>query len=135
MAGLAIKGHPTRGKEIIEILEMLGGVNKYQIGAIRQTYVYFIDIDNTIRLLQINQLLPEKDIVYSLEEFLEKYPYKVGDKVVYKFINTYVIDTIKSMKWYANGVVYTLKEYEEELMAEDLQFYKEEESMKSKYKS
>lgn len=24
---LAIKGHPTRGNEVIEILEMLGGVN------------------------------------------------------------------------------------------------------------
>lgn len=26
---LAIKGHPTRGKEVIEILEMLGGKNPY----------------------------------------------------------------------------------------------------------
>lgn len=26
---LAIKGHPTRGKEVIEILEMLGGKNKF----------------------------------------------------------------------------------------------------------
>ena len=253
MADLAIKGHPTRGKDVIQLLEMLGGVNKHQIGAIRQTYVYFIDTDGIIRLLQIDQLLPEKDIVYSLEEFeekypfkvgdkvtldnklcsiiwmcwecnniyyqvqgigdvftkkvtadelklykernnmgkklaikghatrgkeviqflemlggtndyfkhdgkiesfyyyigdfnnhiyqcglpsemkcfeleefLEKYPYKVGDKVVFKFIDTYVTDTIKSMEWYANGVVYTLKESGEELMAEDLQPFKEE---------
>lgn len=25
---LAIKGHPTRGSEVIEILEMLGGINQ-----------------------------------------------------------------------------------------------------------
>lgn len=24
---LAIKGHPTRGKEVIELLEMMGGIN------------------------------------------------------------------------------------------------------------
>lgn len=29
MANLAIKGHATRGKEVIEILEMLGGENGY----------------------------------------------------------------------------------------------------------
>lgn len=28
MANLAIRGHATRGKEVIEILEMLGGENK-----------------------------------------------------------------------------------------------------------
>ena len=26
---LAIKGHQTKGKDVIEILEMLGGKNKY----------------------------------------------------------------------------------------------------------
>ena len=29
MANLAIKGHATRGKEVIGILEMLGGKNSY----------------------------------------------------------------------------------------------------------
>ena len=99
MANLAIKGHTTRGKEVIKLLEMLGGVNKYRIGAIRQTYVYFIDIDNIIRLLQISQLLPEKDIVYSLEEFEEKFPYKVGDNVTHyvgRLLETHVIT---NMRW------------------------------------
>lgn len=30
MANLAIKGHATRGSEVIELLEMLGGINKYK---------------------------------------------------------------------------------------------------------
>lgn len=29
MAQLAIKGHATRGNEVIEILVMLGGINRY----------------------------------------------------------------------------------------------------------
>lgn len=128
MAELAIKGHPTRGKEVIEILEMLGGVNKHQIDAIRQTYVYFIDIDNIIRLLQIAQLLPEKDIIYSLEEFLERYPYKVGDKVCYQpnlQIDTICISEIISMKWADNSVIYFTSNGHS-LYACDLQPYKEE---------
>ena len=128
MAELAIKGHTTRGKEVIQVLEMLGGVNKHQIDAIRQTYVYFIDIDNIIRLLQINQLIPEKDIVYSLEEFLEKYPYKVGDKVCYQpnlQIDTICISEIISMKWADNSVIYFTSNGHS-LYACDLQPYKEE---------
>ena len=31
MAKLVIKGHETRGKEVIEILEMLGGYNYYNL--------------------------------------------------------------------------------------------------------
>ena len=31
MGNIAIKGHPTRGKEVIEILEMLGAKNKYNL--------------------------------------------------------------------------------------------------------
>ena len=99
MAELAIKGHPTRGGEVIKLLEMLGGVNKHQIDAIRQNYVYFIDTDNIIRLLQINQLLPEKDIVYSLEEFEEKYPYKVGDNVTHHVGKLLETHTIIGMRW------------------------------------
>ena len=81
MAQLGIKGHPIRGREVIQLLEMLGGVNKYQIDAIRETYVYFVDEDGIIRLLQISQLRPNQYTVYSLEEFEKKFPYKVGDKV------------------------------------------------------
>ena len=124
MANLAIKGHATRGKEVIQFLEMLGGTNDYfkHDGKIESFYYYIGDFNNHIYQCG----LPSEMKCFELEEFLEKYPYKVGDKVVFKFIDTYVTDTIKSMEWYANGVVYTLKESGEELMAEDLQPFKEE---------
>lgn len=93
MARLAIKGHPTRGKEVIEILEMLGGTQSenYLGNGICWCYTIIggeIDWDNP----------SDKYKVFTLEEFLEKFPYKVGDKVL---INDYEDDvyTIKTMVW------------------------------------
>lgn len=99
MANVAIKGHETRGKEVIQLLEMLGGKNKYQIDAIREYYVYFVDKDGIIRLLQINQLLPEQYIVFTLEEFLEKFPYKVGDEVIAYAEGCLTKFTIQDIRW------------------------------------
>lgn len=96
MNNLAIRGHATRGKEVIEILEMLGGKNKQEVGAIRKTCVYFID-NGIISFLKINQLIPEQFIVFALEEFEEKFPYKVGDKV--KIAETGKIVSIEYMSW------------------------------------
>jgi hypothetical protein len=39
---LAIKGHQTRGKEVIELLEMMGGNNKYLYDG-SDGFVYFIE--------------------------------------------------------------------------------------------
>jgi hypothetical protein len=39
---LAIKGHTTRGKEIIEILEMLGGDNLYNKKGDNEIFCYYI---------------------------------------------------------------------------------------------
>ena len=125
MASLAIKGHKTRGKEVIEILEILGGKNKYQVTAIRENYVYFVDRD-TISFLKINQLLPEQFIVFTLEEFLKKYPYKVGDKVKC-WINGYCsISTIEDMQWdkITNEIKYKILDYFYSTM--NIQPYKEE---------
>ena len=97
MANLAIKGHTTRGKEVIELLEMLGGKNEYQVTAIRENRVYFVDEYQNINFLKINQLLPEHFIIFTLEEFLEKYPYKVGDKV--QDLKYGEMFTIANMHW------------------------------------
>lgn len=77
MAELAIKGHTTRGKEVIEILEMLGGKNVYFNGS-GYKRAYFIRTDAYIDIFQVD--LSKTYQVFTLEEFLEKFPYKVGDK-------------------------------------------------------
>ena len=46
---LAIKGHPTRGKEVIELLEMLGGKNQVYRGK-NEYHIYFIDNEGMITI-------------------------------------------------------------------------------------
>ena len=128
---LAIKGHPTRGNEIIEILEMLGGKNISNIKG-NCTYLYYIGDNNFISLTDNYR---NDFIIFTLEEFLEKYPYKVGDKVLLDN----QVKIIKDVRWDSNNneVVYTLEAningiktqyqvfnydlqpYEEEIKAED----------------
>ena len=102
MANLAIKGHASRGKDVIEILEMLGGKNYFYMDGFTEEYIYYIckEKDNRIH----SAIYPTNKIVFTIEEFLEKYPYKVGDKV--KYINN--IFCIKSSQWDSekNTVIY-----------------------------
>jgi hypothetical protein len=96
MAQLAIKGHVTRGKEVIEILEMLGGKNIHNYGGTFNE-CYIID-NNKICTIYTSVAKIDNCIIFTLEEFLEKFPYKVGAKVL---INDDVTDVhvIKSMVW------------------------------------
>ena len=77
---LAIKGHPTRGKEVIALLEMLGGKNHSNIGN-DDDYFYYINDKNNI---EFGWTMWDNNPLYTfftLEEFLNKYPFKVNDKV------------------------------------------------------
>lgn len=104
MKTLAIHGHPVRGKEVIEILEMLGGKNISNIKG-NYTYLYYIGDNNFISLTDNYR---NDFIIFTLEEFLEKYPYKVGDKVLLKHDNQRLC-TIEEMGWNnKEGVVYSI---------------------------
>ena len=113
---LAIKGHPTRGKEVIELLEMLGGntFNSLMENALPNR-VYYIGNNNAITWTNIysdNGCLETEDF-FTLEEFLEKYPFKVGDKVVYTKFGDNCDDfpvTIESMKWTGTTIEYTFND-------------------------
>ncbi len=80
---LAIKGHPTRGKEVIELLKMMGGNNKWFYDG-SDGFVYFIEKDDKYITYCGKECIKNTGeyIIYELEEFLEKYPFKVGDKVI-----------------------------------------------------
>ena len=95
MANLAIKGHTTRGREVIEILEMLGGQTDWCTGTLSHC-VYFINKANRIDYTDIIT----DEAVFTLEEFLEKFPYKVGDRV--KIPNCDVACRVTNMIW--NGI-------------------------------
>ena len=94
---LAIKGHPTRGEEVIELLEMLGGKNIHNYGG---TFNECYAIDNN-KICTIYTSVAKIDgyEIFTLEEFLVKYPFKVGDKVPNFWGNSL---TIKSMSWDEN---------------------------------
>lgn len=82
-------------------------------------------------------MLPSPLNIFTLEEFLEKFPYKVGDKVQHKGATScgsvYEVDR---MQWIDNHVEYTIKrlwhwnDYHT-ITAKDLQPY-EEETMEEK---
>lgn len=80
MAQLAIRGHETRGKEVIEILEMLAYeiLDRELYGNVSH-YGYYIHDNGYISLKHCSLL--KNAIFFTLEEFLEKYPFKVGDFV------------------------------------------------------
>ena len=126
MATLAIKGHVTRGKEVIELLKMLGGTNRQKCWGIFENRLYVINDFCDIEDISLRNNFNYQ--IYTLEEFLEKFPYKVGDKVVVRERGKVV--TITDMSW-RNGceVIYDTC-YNNNCVsfysAEELQPYKEE---------
>lgn len=131
MAQLAIKGHETRGKEVIELLEMLGGWNYNRWDGKTSRTLYFINVDMIeVKTIRHNTNIDEFN-VFTLEEFLKKYPYKVGDKVVldpYPCIITSMIwdVTYNTILYYVKGTdfhlaadVNSLEPFKEKIMKED----------------
>lgn len=122
MAQLAIKGHSTRGSEVIALLEMLGGknINNYN-GTFNECYT----IDND-KICTIYTSVAKIDdfVIFTLEEFLEKYPYKVGDKVT---LDKFPCE-IKGMSWEYDDIIYYVKgvDFTKGAYSKDLQPYKEE---------
>ena len=124
---LAIKGHITRGKEVIELLEMLGGSNINNLSGDNSSAYYINGHQNIIR--GIDYIFGYEDMqLFSIEKFLEKYPYKVGDKVHIYVQNDdidgrcdIVIAEITSMRWdpVRCRIAYEMKDINRE-------FYKEE---------
>jgi hypothetical protein len=131
MAKLAIKGHTTRGKEVIEILEMLGGKNVYQYEGCNVCSCLFIDeVANAIHselLATIYCKINVKHHILTLEEFLEKFPYKVGDKVCFPD-DLSTPFTINKMWWdeNANELLCSFIEDDIEVPVVGIRTYKEE---------
>lgn len=135
----AIKGHISRGVEVIKILEMLGGKTSYECSykdGFDTLYYFFINTDENFFIdghSYKSEELKNYDI-FTLEEFIEKFPYKVGDKVFARGSAGEITD----MKWQSDSffttkeegeVVYTVMlDTEEEITfsVEDLRPYKEE---------
>ena len=121
---LAIKGHKTRGKEVIQLLEMLGGVNHYGLEGTTNNCPYYI-YNNKIHQWNEDANV-ENVIVFTLEEFEKKFPYKVGDKVTLDKSPCIITE----MYWDYDDVIYYVKgdDFSKGVYStdKDLQPYKEE---------
>lgn len=107
IGNLAIKGHETRGKEVIEILEMLGGVNTYNLIGNKKFAYYIIDSNKEIK--GGSYIFGDEDYIFlTVEDFFKTYPYKVGDEVNCPCKGC--VKTVTSMNWdsYCNTVTYKL---------------------------
>ena len=124
---LAIRGHSTRGKEVIELLEMMGGKNIHNLSG-NNSYAYYVieGCQNEIRAGEY--IFGNEDMYFfTIEEFLEKYPFKVGDKVVYTKYGDNCDDypvTIESMKWMGTTIEYTFDDCVT-CLAKDLKMWNE----------
>lgn len=142
---LAIKGHKTRGAEVIEILKMLGGTNPHNYSADSDCFCFYVGkgIDDTnANVIYYDWIRccydDEEWIVFTLEEFLEKFPYKVGDKVQRKGVTSCdTVYEIEQIIWEYDQVVYIIcdlywKNIKCTVTTETLQPYKEETTVKQK---
>ena len=94
MAQLAIIGHPTRGKEVIQLLEMLGA-NRLGYKDTFVGFYYYIECG----AICSSDEYPTYSTIFTLEEFLAKYPFKVGDKVIAYAEGCIASFSIKDMRW------------------------------------
>ena len=85
---IAIKGHASRGKEIIQILRSLGATSYgiYDTCSHPEWY-WYINKNKEITCDPKRSMCGYK--LYTLEEFEEEFPFKVGDKVIHKEFNDF----------------------------------------------
>jgi hypothetical protein len=103
---IAIQGHRTRGYEVLQILESLGGKKRADLTGRLFTQYYFINYNGDIDLnLKVN-LLDYK--FYTVEEFEKEFPFKIGDKVTIIGIPDFP-KTITKMEWDRDEILYSFE--------------------------
>lgn len=134
MKRLAIKGHPTRGNEIIEIFEMLGGKNIFDCSChCIYNFYYINEFTKGIQFDKIGLENINDFTFFTIKEFINKFPYKIGDKVnVYDYESEVRIDDMKwdgyeiqyqvftdETEWYSAAELNELKPYKQNINMEN----------------
>ena len=124
MSKLAIKGHETKGCEVIEILETIGGENSRDyVGDLTDEY-YFIDENGEIECDKLDIEATTDYCLHSLETFKQLYPFQIGEQVKLKIYGDTYNDVITKIMWdektqdisyYFKVVKYPKKAYELEI--------------------
>jgi hypothetical protein len=105
---LAFKGERDFGDKVIELLEMLGGVNKFKTTAWQPNKWLFINENRENAIEKVKG--STYDIItnyaaYTLETFLQKFPFKKHETVIVNNLNSKGI--IVKMEWNGSEVIYT----------------------------
>lgn len=102
---IAIQGHLTRGKEIIQILRSLGATSygTYDTCSHPEWY-WYINKNREITCDPKRSMCGYK--LYTLEEFEKEFPFKIGDKVTIIGLPDYH-KVITKMTWMNNEIFYT----------------------------
>lgn len=99
MKKFAIRGHATRGREVIELLEMLGGKNENHYSGEFLNRIYFINKNGYIESCSYDSVHHLDKKQYTLEEFLNRNPYKIDDEVLIARNGRPYIARINAMRW------------------------------------
>ena len=100
----AIKGHKSRGKEVIQILESLGGKNKWFHYGNNENCFYELHDD----CIWCATTRSEYFKYYTLEEFEKEFPFKVGDKVSIAGLPDFP-KVITKMIWDCDEILYSFE--------------------------
>lgn len=104
---IAIQGHPTRGKEVIQILKNLGGENTERLTGCYETF-YYINDKNKIGDAH-KKYFPSTYKFYTLEEFEKEFPFKVGDEVTIVGFPDFP-KVITKMAWDCDEILYSFED-------------------------
>lgn len=114
MAQLAIKGNKTSGWLVISLLKMMGGKDNIIPCDGTGDFCYFIDGDGIIKYQTIWNKDKAEFKQYTYGEFVENFPYKIGDRVRYFIYDVAAKSSVEEtsvvmgMKWHKDTVIYTL---------------------------
>ena len=130
MREIAFKGNKSRGYEISHLLCSLNEMTPLDYNCCDEDAVYFINNSYGTKFIEciyfIYSYLYNGYNVYTIEEFEEKYPYKIGDEV----LSNNGFGKILAMKWdcFNDEVIYNVHgdNFEESVYVEDLSFYGKE---------
>ena len=103
---------------------MLGGkINKYDLKFDDENHVYGLTDYDENNIIETSFYPHESCAVFTIEEFFEKYPYKIGDIVLIPDYESPV--NIIDMDWNGYNIIYVVLTYEEEwFSAVELILYK-----------
>ena len=104
---IAIKGHESRGKEVIQILESLGGKNNSSFKGTEDLW-YYINPKGYIRNDYQFVLINAGFKTYTLEEFEKEFPFKIGDEVTIVRLPDFP-KVITKMAWDYDEILYSFE--------------------------